>query len=84
MVEGAFACVFLFFCGVFSLMFFVQRKIFLQKLRARQEPGFYPSTRDLGNALHTLQIFAQPRIAYVQEAKLKQPQEEDDSGDDTP
>lgn len=84
MVEGAFACVFLFFCGVFGLMFFVQRKLYRQRLRTRREPGLYPSTRDLGNALHTLQIFAQPRIAYVQEAKLKQSQEEDDSGDDNP
>lgn len=84
MVEGAFASVLLLFCGLFSLMFHLQRKLYRQRQRARLEPGFYPSTRDLGNALQTLQIFAQPRIAYVQQAKLKKLAEDDDSGGEPP
>jgi hypothetical protein len=84
MVEGVCACVLLFFCGLFGLMFHLQRRLYRQRLRARREPGFYPGTRDLGNALHTLQIMAQPRITYVMQVKQAEPQEEDDSGDGDP
>jgi hypothetical protein len=82
MVGSILSCVFLLFCGLFGLMFHLQRKRYRQRLRARREPGFYPGTREFGNALHNLQIFAQPRIAYVQQVKEKKLAEDDDSGDD--
>lgn len=81
MVEATVACALLLFCGLIGFMLFLQRKIYRQRLRSRREPGFYPNTRDLGNALHNLQIFAQPRIAYVQQVKQKKLAEDDDSGD---
>jgi hypothetical protein len=84
MMEGVSACILLFFCALFGLMFQLQRRLYRQRLRARLEPGFYPSSRDLGNALHTLQVFAQPRVAYVQEAKLKDLADDDANGDGSP
>ncbi len=79
MVESVAACGLLLFCVLFGLMFQLQRRLY-----RKRRSGFYPSGRDLGNALHNLQIFAQPRIAYVQEVKQKKLAEDDDSGGDPP
>jgi hypothetical protein len=82
MMEGVLACILLWFCGLFGLMFYLQRRLYRQRRRKRLEPGFYPSTRDLGNALHTLQIMAQPRITYVMQMKQEEPKEDEEGGDD--
>jgi hypothetical protein len=41
---------------------------------------FYPSTASLGNALHQLQVLAEPQVAYVIEEKLDEEADEDDEG----
>jgi hypothetical protein len=79
MVEGAFACVLLFFFGLFGLLFSLQRRLY-----RKRKSGFYPTSRSLGDALETLQIFAQPRIAYIQQVKEKKLAEDDENGDGSP
>jgi hypothetical protein len=79
MADAAVACVLLLLGGLFGLMFQLQRR----RYRKRRS-GFYPSGRSLGNALETLQIFAQPRITYTQQLKQKKLAEDDDSGDNPP
>ncbi len=58
------------------------------KRRSRNEAGiprFCPSTSSLGNALHSLQIFTRPTIAYVLEEKYDEDMEDDgDGGPDDP
>lgn len=58
----------------------------LTRLRARMRGrGFYPSTTELGNALHQLQRIAQPQVRYVLEEKLDEHEDEDDeAGPDDP
>lgn len=43
--------------------------------------GYYPSSLALGMALQFVQVFYQPSLDYVVEAKLDEQAEEDDNGD---
>ena len=43
--------------------------------------GYYPSSFALGLALQFVQVFYQPSMDYVVEAKLDEEAEEDDNGD---
>ncbi|MBS1799817.1 MAG: hypothetical protein JSS95_08335 [Acidobacteria bacterium] len=60
---------------VFSIVFVWQR---LRWRRRRQ--GFRPSIASLGNALHQLQVIAEPQMRYVIEEKLDEEMEEEESG----
>ena len=83
MVEAAVACIAIFlFCGVFGMFFLLQRRQSRMRRRKRLDPGFYPSTRDLGNALHSLQMFARPEIAHVMQVKQAEPKEDEANGDE--
>jgi len=74
------------FLGVIGFVFFYQRWRWRRRKRLRMsDPGFYPRTTSLGNALHQLQVLAEPRVAYVVEEKLDEEAEEDDeSGPNDP
>jgi hypothetical protein len=58
------------------------------KFRRRTKPeyaGFCPSVSSLGNALHSLQTFTRPTIAYVLQEKYDEDMEDDgDGGPDDP
>jgi hypothetical protein len=58
------------------------------KFRRRTKPeyaGFCPSVSSLGNALHSLQTFTPPTIAYVLQEKYDEDMEDDgDGGPDDP
>ena len=82
MLDSVLACASLLFGSVFYMVFLLQRRAYRRRRRKRQEPGFYPSTRDLGNALHSLQMFARPEIAHVTQVKQAEPKEEEANGDD--
>ena len=82
MLDIVGACIVLLLGSVFSAVFLLQRKLYRERRRKRLDPGFYPSTRDLGNALHSLQIFARPEITHVMQVKQAEPKEEDANGDD--
>ena len=80
MVASAVGCLFLFMAIVFSATFLLLRRTYRQRLKKRLDPGFYPSTRSLGEALHTLQIFAQPQIQHVLQEKRSEPKQEEEDG----
>ena len=82
MMQAVIACMLLLWSGVFALIFTLQRRAYRSRQRARLDPGFYPATRDLGNALHSLQTFIRPEIAHVMHVKQSQPKEEEDGGGD--
>jgi len=82
MIDAGAALMFFFFGGIFTVLFLLQRHAYRIRKRKRLEPGFYPATRDLGNSLHSLQIFARPAITHVMQVKLATPREEDNNGDD--
>jgi hypothetical protein len=70
---------FLFFMFLFTCAFFVQRFLWRRRRRlGKRRLGFYPSVGSMGNALHQLQILAQPQVKYVLEEKLEEEAEEDD------
>jgi hypothetical protein len=60
--------------GVFTFVFGLRRILW----RCRGRIGFYPSTAQLGNALHQLQTIAEPQVEYVIEEKLDEEAEEHD------
>ncbi len=69
-----------FLCFI-GCVFFYQRWRWRQRKRlGRSRLGFYPSTASLGNALHQLQVLAEPQVAYVIEEKLDEEADEDDEG----
>ena len=80
MVASVCACAVLLLATVFSAVFLLLRHTYRQRLRKRLDPGFYPSTRSLGEALHTLQIFAQPQIQHVLQEKRSEPKQEEEDG----
>lgn len=71
--------------GLLLFVCFIACAFFLQRIRWRvrrwlgkKHLGFYPSSASLGNALHTLQVMAEPRQEYVLEEKLDDHEDEDD------
>jgi hypothetical protein len=71
----------LFFVGLIICAFYFQRVRWrLRRRLGKKHLGFYPSSASLGNALHTLQAIAEPRVAYVLEEKLDEHEDEDDEG----
>jgi hypothetical protein len=82
MIDAVACLGLLFVCGVFSVFFLLQRMQYRLRRRKRLDPGFYPSTRDLGNALHSLQMIARPEISHVMQVKQAEPKEDEDGGDD--
>jgi hypothetical protein len=67
-------------------IFYLKRARWKRRRRAgRKDAGFYPSASSLGNAMHSLQIFTRPTIAYVLEEKYDEDAEDDgDGGPDDP
>lgn len=80
MFASVFACAVLLLATVFSALFLLLRHTYRQRQRKRLDPGFYPSTRSLGEALQTLQIFAQPQIQHVLHEKRSKPRQEEGDG----
>ncbi|WP_125483554.1 hypothetical protein [Edaphobacter aggregans] len=72
----------LFFVGLILCAFYFQRVRWkLRRRLGKRHLGFYPSSASFGNALHTLQAIAEPRVAYVLEEKLDEHEDEDDEGE---
>jgi hypothetical protein len=72
---------FLIFFIFVACVFFFQRILWKwRKRRGKRHLGFYPTVSSAGNALHTLQIFAQPKVRYVLQEKLSEDEEQDDEG----
>ncbi|AFL86705.1 hypothetical protein Terro_0356 [Terriglobus roseus DSM 18391] len=82
MIAAALSCLGLFIGVVFGGFFVLLRRRHRERRRKQLDPGFYPTTRDLGNALHSLQTFARPEIAHVMEVKQAEPKEDEANGDD--
>jgi len=73
--------------GLYVLVMFVCATFFFQRFRWRRRKrlgkkrlGFYPSSAAMGNALQSLQVFAQPQVDHILEEKLEEKAEEDESG----
>ena len=66
--------------------FYLKRARWRRRRRTKPEyAGFYPSASSLGNALHSLQIFTRPTVAYVLQEKYDEDMEDDgDGGPDDP
>lgn len=61
--------------------FYMQRALWRHNRRCgRRRKSFYPTTTSLGNAFQTLQILAEPQIAYVIEEKDADEVDENDDG----
>lgn len=61
--------------------FYLKRARWRRRTRTRPEfVGFYPSASSLGNALHSLQTFTRPTVAYVLEEKYDEDMEDDGDG----
>lgn len=71
----------IFFIFIACIFFFQRMRWKHRKRRGKRHPGFYPTAASAGNALHALQIFAQPKVRYVLQEKLSEDEEEDDEGD---
>jgi hypothetical protein len=76
--------------SLYAFLSFIGGVFFYQRWRWRRRKrlgesssGFYPRTTSLGNALHQLQVLAEPRIAYVAEEKLDEEADEDDEDDES-
>lgn len=82
MLAAAIGCIGIIFCVLFGSLFLLLRRRHRERRRKRLDPGFYPTTRSLGNALHSLQIFARPDITHVMQVKYAEPKEDDANGDD--
>jgi hypothetical protein len=65
-------------CGLFCLRRFLWRQ---RKHRGRHNLGFCPTYTSAGNALHALQVIAQPRSEYVLAEKLDDEADDDDDGE---
>jgi hypothetical protein len=76
---------YVFNCGVILgcwCLFCLRR--FLWKRRKRHgkaNPGFFPTYTSAGNALHTLQAIAEPRVEYVMAEKLDDQADDDGKGE---
>jgi hypothetical protein len=75
--------------SLYAFLSFIGGVFFYQRWRWRRRKrlgessyGFYPRTTSLGNALHQLQVLAEPRIAYVAEEKLDEEADEADEDDE--
>ncbi|MDW5267851.1 MULTISPECIES: hypothetical protein [Acidobacteriaceae] len=80
--DDSLACFFLIFFIFVACAFFFQRiRWKKRKRRGKWNLGFYPTAASAGNALHALQIFAQPKVRYVLQEKLSEDEEQDDEGD---
>ncbi len=67
------------FSSFIACAFYFQRFLWrLRKRAGKHRLGFFPSSASLGNALHNLEIIAQPRVEYVLEEKLDDHEDEDD------
>ena len=73
--------------GLYLFSMFIACAFFFQRYRwkrrkrlGKRHLGFYPSSASMGNALHQLQVVAQPQVQYVIEEKLDEEADEDDSG----
>ena len=67
--------------GLYGFVCFVAVVFLYQRLRwQRSRRGFRPSTAMLGNALHQLQVIAEPQIRYVIEEKINEDAEEEETG----
>jgi hypothetical protein len=64
--------------GLFCLRRFLWRR---RRRRGKSNPGFCPTFTSAGNALHSLQAIAQPRIQHVLEEKYDDAAEDDDEGE---
>jgi hypothetical protein len=63
----------------FGFIFFLRRSFSAYRKRlGRSQPGFYPDTGSLGNALHALQAIVQTRAEHVIAQQLNEEAEEDD------
>ena len=80
MVAGVLACGVFLVTIVFTAFFLLLRRASRQRRKKRLDPGFYPSTRSLGEALQTLQVFAQPQIQHVLHEKQSEPKQDDEDG----
>jgi hypothetical protein len=71
---------------ILFITFYVRRALWRQsRRRGKKKLGFYPSSSDLGNALHQLQTLTRPTIEYVIEEKLDDDAEDDgDAGPKIP
>jgi hypothetical protein len=49
--------------------------------RGKKSAGFYPKYSSLGNALHVLQQYPEPEVAYVIAEQLDDEADEDDDGE---
>jgi hypothetical protein len=74
-LNGAFILV---CCGVFCLRRFLWRR---RRRWGKSSSGFCPTFTSAGNALHTLQVIAQPRIQHVLQEKYDDEAEDDDEGE---
>jgi hypothetical protein len=62
-------------------IFYLKRARWRRRSQAKPEsPGFCPSASSLGNALHSLQIFTRPTVAYVLQEKYDEDMEDDGDG----
>jgi len=67
--------------GLYGFVCLVATVFIVQRLRWRIcRRGFRPRGAALGNALHQLQVIAEPQIRYVVEEKEDEEAEDDDSG----
>jgi len=73
--------------GFYLFSIFVMGAFFFQRLRWRRRKrlgkrclGFYPGAASMGNALHKLQVLAQPQVQYVLEEKLEEESDDDEEG----
>jgi hypothetical protein len=84
-LRGYFALngLFIFSCCVaFCVRRFLWRR---RKQQGRRNLGFCPTYTSAGNALHALQVIAQPRVEYVLAEKFNDEADEDaEGGPDTP
>ena len=70
------------FSALFALAFVVQRARYKRgRSKKKSNFGFFPSAAMLGNALQSLQVFAQPHVKHVLLEKLHETAEDDDQGD---
>jgi hypothetical protein len=67
----------LFICAAFFFQRFMWRR---RRRLGRKRLGFYPSSAAMGNALQSLQVFAEPQVEHILEEKLEEAADEDDSG----
>jgi hypothetical protein len=70
---------------LFSCIFLYQRWRWRRRRRKGKVAGFYPRGAALGNALHQLQVIAEPQMRHVIEEKLEDEIEDNgESGPDNP